>query len=31
MEDRFRLAQLPIAGLRSDSIQMFDLLVRMID
>ena len=31
MENRFRLAQLPIAGLRSDSIQMFDLLVRMID
>jgi diguanylate cyclase (GGDEF)-like protein len=31
MEDRFRLAQLPIAGLRSDSIHMFDLLVRMID
>ena len=31
MDDRFRLAQLPIAGLRSDSINMFDLLVRMID
>jgi diguanylate cyclase (GGDEF)-like protein len=31
MEDRFRLAQLPIAGLRSDSIAMYDLLVRMID
>ena len=31
MEDRFRLAQLPIAGLRSDSILMYDLLVRMID
>ena len=31
MEDRFRLAQLPIAGLRSDSVRMFDLLVRMID
>ncbi len=31
MEDRFRLAQLPIAGLRSDSVEMFDLLVRMID
>ncbi len=31
MEDRFRLAQLPIAGLRSDSVQMYDLLVRMID
>jgi len=31
MENRFRLAQLPIAGLRSDSIEMHDLLVRMID
>lgn len=31
VEKRFRLAQLPIAGLRSDSTQMFDLLVRMID
>jgi diguanylate cyclase (GGDEF)-like protein len=31
MDDRFRLAQLPIAGLRSDSVEMFDLLVRMID
>jgi diguanylate cyclase (GGDEF)-like protein len=31
MEDRFRLAQLPIAGLRSDSIEMYDLLVRMLD
>jgi diguanylate cyclase (GGDEF)-like protein len=31
MNNRFRLAQLPIAGLRRDSIQMFDLLVRMID
>lgn len=31
MDDRFRLAQLPIAGLRCDSIQMYDLLVRMID
>jgi diguanylate cyclase (GGDEF)-like protein len=31
MDNRFRLAQLPIAGLRSDSIHMFDLLVRMID
>ncbi len=31
MENRFRLAQLPIAGLRSDSVKMFDLLVRMID
>ena len=31
MDDRFMLAQLPIAGLRSDSIQMYDLLVRMLD
>tara|TARA_R110002049_G_scaffold118032_10_gene271940 strand:- start:548 stop:2656 length:2109 start_codon:yes stop_codon:yes gene_type:complete len=31
MEDRFCLAQLPIAGLRSDNIEMYDLLVRMID
>ncbi len=31
MDDRFRLAQLPIAGLRSDSVEMYDLLVRMID
>ena len=31
MDNRFRLAQLPIAGLRSDSIHMYDLLVRMID
>ena len=31
MDDRFMLAQLPIAGLRSDSIQMYDLLVRMMD
>lgn len=31
MDNRFRLAQLPIAGLRCDSIKMFDLLVRMID
>jgi diguanylate cyclase (GGDEF)-like protein len=31
MENRFRLAQLPIAGLRSDSIRMYDLLVRMLD
>ncbi len=30
-ENRFRLAQLPIAGLRSDSTQMFDMLIRMID
>lgn len=31
MENRFRLASLPIAGLRSDSVRMYDLLVRMID
>ncbi len=31
MEDRFRLTQLPIAGLRGDSVKMYDLLVRMID
>ena len=31
MDGRFRLAQLPIAGLRSDSVKMYDLLVRMID
>jgi diguanylate cyclase (GGDEF)-like protein len=31
MEDRFRLAQLPIAGLRSDGVEMYDLLVRMLD
>ena len=31
MDDRFRLAQLPIAGLRSDGIEMYDLLVRMLD
>lgn len=30
-ENRFRLAQLPIAGLRSDSSGMYDMLVRMID
>ncbi len=30
-EKRFCLAQLPIAGLRSDSVEMYDLLVRMID
>ena len=30
-ENRFRLAQLPIAGLRSDAEQMYDLLIRMID
>jgi diguanylate cyclase (GGDEF)-like protein len=31
MDDRFLLAQLPIAGLRRDSVEMYDLLVRMID
>ena len=31
MENRFRLAQLPVAGLRSDAQGMYDLLVRMID
>lgn len=31
MESRFRLAQLPIAGLRSDASSMYDMLVRMID
>ena len=31
MDDRFRLAKLPIAGLRRESLQMFDLLVRMLD
>jgi diguanylate cyclase (GGDEF)-like protein len=31
MDDRFRLAQLPIAGLRSDGVEMYDLLVRMVD
>jgi diguanylate cyclase (GGDEF)-like protein len=30
-EKRFRLAQLPIAGLRSDSTSMYDMLVRMMD
>ena len=30
-ENRFRLAQLPIAGLRSDSDEMYDMLIRMID
>ena len=30
-ENRFQLAQLPIAGLRSDSGPMFDMLVRMLD
>ena len=31
MENRFRLAQQPIAGLRSDGVEMYDLLVRMLD
>jgi len=31
MENRFCLAQLPIAGLRSDAARMFDVLIRMID
>ncbi len=31
MEDRFCLAQLPVAGLRSESAEMYDMLVRMID
>ena len=31
MDDRFMLAQQPIAGLRRDSVEMYDLLVRMID
>jgi diguanylate cyclase (GGDEF)-like protein len=30
-DDRFRLASLPIAGLRSESVRMYDLLVRMLD
>jgi multidomain signaling protein FimX len=31
MDNRFRLAHLPIAGLRSESGAMFDMLVRMLD
>ena len=31
MDNRFQLAKLPIAGLRSDGIEMYDLLVRMLD
>ncbi len=31
MENRFRLAQLPIAGLRNDGAKMVDMLVRMMD
>ena len=30
-DNRFRLAQLPIAGLRSDSVHMYDMLIRMLD
>jgi EAL domain-containing protein (putative c-di-GMP-specific phosphodiesterase class I) len=30
-DSRFRLANLPIAGLRSDTVRMYDMLVRMID
>jgi diguanylate cyclase (GGDEF)-like protein len=30
-DGRFRLANLPIAGLRSDTVKMYDMLVRMID
>ena len=30
-DNRFRLAQLPIAGLRSNSVQMYDMLIRMLD
>ena len=31
MDNRFRIAQLPIAGLRSDAVKMYDMLIRMID
>ena len=31
IERRFRLAHLPIAGLRSDSVAMYDMLIRMLD
>jgi diguanylate cyclase (GGDEF)-like protein len=31
MDNRFRLAHLPIAGLRKDGTAMFDMLVRMLD
>lgn len=31
IDDRFRLAHLPIAGLRSESLKMYDMLVRMLD
>ncbi len=30
-DNRFRLAQLPIAGLRSDAVRMYDMLIRMLD
>lgn len=30
-ENRFRLAHLPIAGLRNDTVQMHDMLIRMLD
>ena len=30
-DNRFRLAQLPIAGLRSDAVSMYDMLIRMVD
>lgn len=30
-ENRFRLAQMPIAGLRNDTNKMYDMLVRIID
>ncbi len=31
MEKRFRLAHLPIAGLRNEAVGMYDMLVRMLD
>lgn len=31
MENRFRLAHLPVAGLRNDAKEMVDMLVRMLD
>jgi len=31
MENRFRLVQQPVASLQGDDVQMFDVLVRMID
>jgi len=30
-DNRFQLAQLPIAGLRSDTRKMYDILIRMVD